>query len=316
MPTLEPPVTLTAAHASDFEALVALRITAMRPSLERVGRFDALRARERFRAGFNPQYTRHILFHGERAGFVVVKPQDTRHLLLDHFYLHPAFQGQGIGTAALRMIMAEADTLGLALRVGALRDSDANRFYLRHGFRLVEEDEFDSYYVRRSGHVTLRPVAATDEAAFIASSLRSVRLHHPWVSTPTTATQFCAYAENFSTPTDMGFVVVMAGTGELAGVLNVSSIMRGRFKSAYLGYYAFEGFQGQGLMRAGVRLLVRRAFGAMKLHRLEANIQPGNRASIGLAKSCGFVLEGYSPNYLKIRGRWRDHERWAILAHD
>ena len=56
------------------------------------------------------------------------------------------------------------------------------------------------------------------------------------------------------------------------------------------------------------------AFKSMKLHRLEANIQPGNAASIALVRSCGFSKEGYSPRYLKIGGRWRDHERWAILA--
>jgi ribosomal-protein-alanine N-acetyltransferase len=63
-----------------------------------------------------------------------------------------------------------------------------------------------------------------------------------------------------------------------------------------------------------MRLLVRHAFTAMKLHRLEANIQPGNQASIALVKRCGFEREGYSPRYLKIGGRWRDHERWAIRA--
>lgn len=60
-------------------------------------------------------------------------------------------------------------------------------------------------------------------------------------------------------------------------------------------------------------VVIRRAFGELKLHRLEANIQPGNVASIALVRACGFALEGYSPRYLKIGGRWRDHERWALL---
>jgi ribosomal-protein-alanine N-acetyltransferase len=67
-------------------------------------------------------------------------------------------------------------------------------------------------------------------------------------------------------------------------------------------------------MREALEAIVRHAFRVMKLHRLEANIQPGNRASIALAKSCGFRKEGFSPRYLKIGGRWRDHERWAIVA--
>ena len=98
------------------------------------------------------------------------------------------------------------------------------------------------------------------------------------------------------------------------GFINISNIVRGFFQSAYLGYYAFAGHERQGLMRAALGLTVRTAFTALKLHRLEANIQPGNVASIALVRSCGFCQEGYSPRYLKIRGRWRDHERWAIVA--
>lgn len=131
----------------DFEALVALRIEAMRESLERIGRFDAARARERFRTGFFPEYTRHIVVDGERVGFVVVKPQDAG-LLLDHLYVRPGSQGRGIGAAVLARVFAEADARALPVRVGALRDSDSNRFYIRHGFQLVERGEFDNYYIR------------------------------------------------------------------------------------------------------------------------------------------------------------------------
>lgn len=143
----EAPLSFAAAQASDFEALVALRIQAMRESLERIGRFDPVRARERFRSGFSPEHTRHILVGGERVGFVVVKPQSDA-LLLDHLYVRPGSQGQGIGAAVLAYVFAEADASALQVRVGALRDSDSNRFYARHGFQLVEQDEFDNYYVR------------------------------------------------------------------------------------------------------------------------------------------------------------------------
>jgi GNAT superfamily N-acetyltransferase len=140
-------MTLVAAQAEDFESLVALRIAAMRESLERIGRFDAVRVRERFRAGFSPNDTRHIEIDQQRVGFVVVKREPAL-LLLDHLYIHPKYQGQGIGAAVLQRVFAEAAAIGLSIRVGALRDSDSNRFYVRHGFQLVEQSEFDNYYVR------------------------------------------------------------------------------------------------------------------------------------------------------------------------
>jgi GNAT superfamily N-acetyltransferase len=131
----------------DFEDLLALRIEAMRESLSRIGRFDPSRARERFRSGFSPEHTRHLVVSGERVGFVTVKPRDFG-LLLDHLYVHPKFQGRGLGALALGTVFREADSLGLALRVGALKESDSNRFYERHGFQKVEEGEWDNYYVR------------------------------------------------------------------------------------------------------------------------------------------------------------------------
>ncbi len=144
---MQPDVTLIAVAPSDLDALVALRIDAMRESLERIGRFDPVRARERFVSGFSAQHTRHVLSGGERVGFVVIKPQDGE-LLLDHLYVQPGSQGLGIGAAVLALVFAEADAAVLPLRVGALRDSASNRFYLRHGFRLVDRGEFDNYYVR------------------------------------------------------------------------------------------------------------------------------------------------------------------------
>jgi len=137
----------TPAQATDFEGLLALRIAAMRESLERIGRFDPARARERFAAGFAPEHTRHLLLDGERVGFVVVKPQVDA-LLLDHLYIAPGAQGLGLGAAVLADVFARADAAALPVRVGALRDSDSNRFYVRHDFELVEQAEFDNYYLR------------------------------------------------------------------------------------------------------------------------------------------------------------------------
>lgn len=143
-----PPITFAAATAQDGDALVALRIAAMRDSLERIGRFDPVRAGERFRVGFSPDHTQHILQDGQRIGFYVLKPDTDAGLLLDHLYIQPGHQGQGVGAAVLAHIFAQADAQALAVRVGALRASDSNRFYLRHGFALAQQGEFDNYYIR------------------------------------------------------------------------------------------------------------------------------------------------------------------------
>jgi ribosomal-protein-alanine N-acetyltransferase len=104
--------------------------------------------------------------------------------------------------------------------------------------------------------------------------------------------------------------------GAIVGVFTLSQIVRGMFHSAYLGYYAEQPYSAQGYMTDGMRLLVRHIFTKMRLHRVEANVQPENAASIALVKRSGFRLEGFSPRYLKVAGRWRDHQRWAILVDD
>jgi GNAT superfamily N-acetyltransferase len=140
-------VTYQPVVADDAEALVAIRIAAMRESLERLGRFEPQRARDRFLSGFDPLRTRHVVVGGERAGFVVVRP-DGDGLLLDHLYLLPSAQGQGVGAAVMADLLADADAHGLPVRVRALRDSAANRFYERHGFELVERGDWDNHYER------------------------------------------------------------------------------------------------------------------------------------------------------------------------
>lgn len=140
-------VSLSPAHERDLEALVQLRLEAMRESLERIGRFDAARSRQRFVQSFVPELTRHVLLGGERVGFVVVKPTPEG-ATLEHLYVRPAHQGRGIGAAVLAIVCAEADRRAAPLRVGALRGSDSNHFYQRHGFLRVEEGEWDIYYVR------------------------------------------------------------------------------------------------------------------------------------------------------------------------
>ena len=111
----------------------------------------------------------------------------------------------------------------------------------------------------------------------------------------------------------VGLVAREAASGQVVGVVNLMEIVANPFyQGAYLGYHGMAALAGRGLMTEAVRLAAACAFGELGLHRLEANIQPGNARSIALAKRSGFELEGFSPRYLKIGGRWRDHERWAI----
>jgi GNAT superfamily N-acetyltransferase len=143
------PLELVPASPGDAKALAELRVLAMRESLERVGRFDPARARSRFLSTFSAEATRHIEVAGVRVGFLIVVAEPD-HLLLEHLYIHPERQGAGIGSAVLRRLFAEVDDQRTELRVGALRESDSNRFYMRHGFELVERAEWDNYYVRRA----------------------------------------------------------------------------------------------------------------------------------------------------------------------
>lgn len=140
-------VTYEPAAPHDLDELVELRVEAMRESLERLGRFDPARARERFASSFEPACTRHILLDGQRVGFVAVKPHPEG-LLLDHLYLRTSAQGQGVGGRVLLDVLADADAQRQAVVVGALRESAANRFYIRHGFQRVSEAAWDVYYRR------------------------------------------------------------------------------------------------------------------------------------------------------------------------
>ena len=161
--------------------------------------------------------------------------------------------------------------------------------------------------------LTLRALQASDQDAYIAAAQRSTRLHAPWVSAPCDAAAYLRHLARFEQPGQHGFVICAGPEQQLAGAIHLTNVVLGAFRSGYLGYHAFEGWQGRGCMKRGLRAVARLAFGPLKLHRLEANIQPGNLASIGLVRTCGFQQEGYSPRYLKIGGRWRDHERWALL---
>jgi [ribosomal protein S5]-alanine N-acetyltransferase len=167
-----------------------------------------------------------------------------------------------------------------------------------------------------TGRVYLRAPARSDRAEFVSLMRASRAFHRPWATAPTDDEAFDAYLVDSRRQDFEAMLVCRRADRAILGFFNLSHITRGSLQSAYLGYAVASKFANQGYMREGLGLVIREAFVNLRLHRIEANIQPGNQASIALAQGAGFVREGFSPRYLKIGGRWRDHERWAILAED
>lgn len=170
--------------------------------------------------------------------------------------------------------------------------------------------------LQKGKDVLLRHPTHGDFAEYLALVAASRRLHRPWVYPSTDPRTFATYVERAASPRICGCLIGLREGGAIVGIANLSEIVRGVFQSAYLGFYGHAGYAGRGLVRQGVGLLLRHAFRALKLHRIEANVQPGNHRSLALVRSLGFRREGLSPKYLKIGGRWQDHERWAILAEE
>jgi ribosomal-protein-alanine N-acetyltransferase len=164
--------------------------------------------------------------------------------------------------------------------------------------------------------VYLREPTNRDQVEIVARNTASRALHRGWVTPPTDSRTFAEWMVRCRQPNVQCFLVCRLEDGAIAGVFTLSQIVRRLFQSAYLGYYAEQPFAGQGYMTEGMQLVLRHTFTAMKLHRVEANVQPENVASIALVKRAGFRLEGFSPRYLKIAGRWRDHQRWAMTIDD
>jgi GNAT superfamily N-acetyltransferase len=132
---------------TDFEPLLALRIEVMREHLERVFRYKPSRARRIFREHFDEPGMRLILAGAERIGCVGFR-SEPECLKIDSFYLEPRFHNCGLGTAILKVLLAEADAQRRPVRLEVLTGSKADRFYLRHGFIKLREDAIEAEYER------------------------------------------------------------------------------------------------------------------------------------------------------------------------
>ena len=164
-----------------------------------------------------------------------------------------------------------------------------------------------------SSLISLRRPEISDGQEFVEKMRQSVALHHPWVYPPLNNRQFRAYCITRQQPTEDGFLVIDKQNQGIAGVINLSVITRGALDSAYLSYYVAAPYAGKGFMALGLLSVIDKVFHELRLHRLEANIQPDNFRSKSLVNRCGFKYEGFSPKLIKVNGQWRDHERWALL---
>lgn len=151
---------------------------------------------------------------------------------------------------------------------------------------------------------------------FIRLVIASRRFLHPWVapaSSPEAYSRYLRYARRESV---CACLVCRGDDLRIIGACTLSQIFRGNLKSAFLGYWVGAMFSGRGYMTEALCLLLSYAFENLRLHRIEANIQPENADSKALVTRIGFRMEGFSPRYLKVAGRWKDHERWAICRED
>jgi ribosomal-protein-alanine N-acetyltransferase len=149
---------------------------------------------------------------------------------------------------------------------------------------------------------------------FISMTSANQSFHSPWVYPATDAKRYRAYLDRLENGYAYGFCVARNEDDTLIGVININDPIMGGFRSASLGYYGSAPYSGRGYMTEGLALVLDQAFTTLDLHRLEANVQPDNAASVALINRLGFRKEGFSPAFLKVGGVWRDHERWAILA--
>lgn len=124
------------------------------------------------------------------------------------------------------------------------------------------------------------------------------------------------YAEDMRTDQAYAFFVFRVGDNALVGGLTLANIRRGVAQAGSIGYWMGAPYANHGYMTDAVRTLVPFAFGALRLHRLEAACIPTNLPSIRLLERVGFTREGLARQYLCINGVWEDHYLYALLAGD
>lgn len=162
----------------------------------------------------------------------------------------------------------------------------------------------------------LRKPASGDSREFVDRVLDSRDHLEPYVQAPDSASGYRSWIARGRRAEIEQFLVCRREDDVIAGFVNLNNVTGGMLQSAAMGWAAFTPHVGRGHLADGVDMVLEVAFTQLRLHRVEANIQPANSRSRSLARRAGFRLEGFSPRYLNIAGAWRDHERWAILEDE
>lgn len=170
--------------------------------------------------------------------------------------------------------------------------------------------------LRMGGRVRLDIPSRHNREIFEDFQRRNAFYHKPWVYHSDDPAYYDQYLMRIKRGITQGCFIFDHQREQLVGVVNINNIMLGPIRAASLGYYADEAYAGRGYMREGMALALDYAVKDIGLHRIEANIQPGNEPSRRLVQKLGFRNEGFSPKYLQIGGKWCDHERWAILDEE
>lgn len=171
--------------------------------------------------------------------------------------------------------------------------------------------------------VRLRP-AVLDDAKALAALARSQRAHlAPWEPerparwfTEAGQREALEQAEH-DRAADCSYAYLIIqddDAGRLLGRLTLASVVRGAGQFCSLGYWVAREATGRGVATAAVGQALQIAFGELGLHRVQAEILPHNHASRRVLEHHGFQRYGLSPQYLRIAGRWQDHELWQLLA--
>ncbi|MCM3925397.1 GNAT family N-acetyltransferase [Frankia sp. AiPs1] len=179
--------------------------------------------------------------------------------------------------------------------------------------------------------VTVRPLRLRDASAWVEVRLRNADWLAPWEATPPglimvretwaqrqTVSVYRQMLHRLRQQARIGMALPFGIVfhGRLVGQVTVSTIVRGAFNSAQVGYWVDSGFAGRGITPTALALVVDHCFGPVGLHRVEANVRPENAASQRVLAKLGFRREGLHRRYLAIDGHYRDHLGFALTTED